>query len=339
MFQRARSATAMPLTELLISGANASVVVFVVSSTLSVGLALTVPQILAPLRNGRLVVLSLLANFVLAPIAAIGLARVLGLDEPLAIGLLLVGLAGGAPFLLKLADLAKGDMPFAVGLMVVLMVITVGYMPIVLPLLLEGVSVNPANIARSLILLMLIPLAVGLALRAWHPPAAGRVRAFVAPVSSISMIFVVVLTTAGHLGSMVSILGSFGIVGSRDLCRHLFWHRMGARRSGRRHARRALVGHGPTEYGCGARRRGPELQRREGGRDDHRRHDCLVRRADAARSRAGQPTASRWRPRESGGRRVSTGHLGLRLRASSSLACGDCDRRHTVDVRISPKHR
>src|SRR5918994_625487 len=148
----------MALTELLISGANASVVVFVVSSTLSVGLALTVAQILAPLRNVRLVVLSLLANFVLAPIVAIGLARVLGLDEPLG--------------------------------MVVLMVVTVGYMPIVLPLSLEGVSVNPAAIARSLILLMLIPLAVGLALRAWHPPTAGRVRAFVAPVSSVSMIFV-----------------------------------------------------------------------------------------------------------------------------------------------------
>jgi BASS family bile acid:Na+ symporter len=200
------------MSELLISGANASVVVFVVSSTLSVALALTVPQILAPLRNGRLVVLSLLANFVLAPLAAIGLARVLGLDEPLAIGLLLVALAGGAPFLLKLADLANADMPFAVGLMVVLMVITVGYVPIVLPVVLEGVSVNPANIARSLILLMLIPLAAGLALRAWHPPAAGRVRSFVAPLSSISMIFVVVLTTAGHLRSMVTILGSFGIL-------------------------------------------------------------------------------------------------------------------------------
>ena len=202
----------MSISELLIQGANLSVVVFVVSSTLSVGLGLTVPQILAPLRNGRLVVLSLLANFVLAPVVAIGLARVLGLDEPLAIGLLLVGVAGGAPFLLKLADLARANMPFAVGLMVGLMVITVGYMPIVLPLLLPGVSVNPANVARSLILLMLTPLAVGLALRAWHPPAAARVRGFVAPVSSISMIFVVVLTTAGHFGSMLSILGSFGIV-------------------------------------------------------------------------------------------------------------------------------
>lgn len=200
------------MSELLIKGANLSVVVFVVSSTLAVGLALTVPQILTPLRNLRLVALSLLANFVLAPLVAMGLGRVLGLDEPLQIGLLLVGVAGGAPFLLKLAELAKGNMPFAVGLMVVLMVITVGYMPIVLPRVLEGVSVNPVNIARSLIVLMLIPLAVGLALRAWQETAAARLRSVVVPISSISMIFVVVLTTAGHFSSMLTILGSFGIL-------------------------------------------------------------------------------------------------------------------------------
>lgn len=202
----------MPLTELLIKGANASVVVFVVSSTLSVGLGLTVKQVLDPLRNGRLVALSLLANFVLAPVAAIGLSKLFGLDQPLAIGLLLVGVAGGAPFLIKLADIAKANMAFAVGLMVVLMVLTVGYMPVVLPLLVEGVTVSPAAIAKSLILLMLLPLAAGLTLRAWAPPAAARVRAFVAPVSSISMIFVVVLTTAAHFGSMLTILGSFGIL-------------------------------------------------------------------------------------------------------------------------------
>ena len=43
----------MDLTKLLLAGANASVVVFVVSSTLGVGLRLTVGQILTPLRNGR----------------------------------------------------------------------------------------------------------------------------------------------------------------------------------------------------------------------------------------------------------------------------------------------
>lgn len=202
----------MELTKLLISGANLSVVVFVVSSTLGVGLRLTVGQILTPLRNGRLVALSLLANFVLAPLAAMLLANVLGLSEPMRVGLLLCGVAAGAPFLLKLAELSKGNMAFAVGLMVVLMVITVGYMPVVLPMLLEGVSVDSGKIAQSLIVLMLIPLAVGLLVRAYLEPIAARVSPAVAAISSISMILVVTLTTAGHFASVLAVLGTFGIL-------------------------------------------------------------------------------------------------------------------------------
>ena len=202
----------MDLTTLLIAGANISVVVFVVSSTLGVGLRLTVGQIVTPLRNGRLVTLSLLANFVLTPLAAIVIATVLGLDEPLRVGLLLCGVAAGAPFLIKLAELSKGNMPFGVGLMVVLMVITVGYMPIVLPALLEGVSVDSGKIAQSLIVLMLIPLAIGLLVRAQLESIAARVSPAVAFISSISMILVVTLTTAGHFSSVLAVLGTFGIL-------------------------------------------------------------------------------------------------------------------------------
>ena len=200
------------LTKLLISGANAAVVVFVVSSTLGVGLRLTTGQIITPLRNGRLVALSLLANFVLSPLAAIAIATVLRLDEPLRIGLLLCGVAAGAPFVLKLADLAKGNMPFAVGLMVVLMVTTVGYMPLFLPMLLFGVSVDAGKIAQSLIVLMLIPLALGLAVRAWFPTTAARLAPGVGSVSSVAMVLVIALTTAGHFPSVVSVVGTFAIL-------------------------------------------------------------------------------------------------------------------------------
>ena len=92
------------------------------------------------------------------PLGAVVLCTLLRLDQPLGVGLLLLGTAAGAPFLPKLAEIAKGNLAFAVGLMVLLMVVTVGYLPLVLPLLLPGVSVNPAKIARSLILLMLLPL-------------------------------------------------------------------------------------------------------------------------------------------------------------------------------------
>jgi predicted Na+-dependent transporter len=54
------------------------------------------------------------------PLSALTLATVLRFDEPLGEGLLLVGASAGAPFLSKLAELAKGNLPFAVGAMVLL---------------------------------------------------------------------------------------------------------------------------------------------------------------------------------------------------------------------------
>lgn len=202
----------MSLSELVIKSANAAVVVFVVSSTLGVGLSLTVAEILKPLRNLRLLALSLAANFVLMPLAALALWRGLGLEEPFGVGLLLCGLAAGAPFLIKLAEFSKGDMAFAVGLMVVLMVITVGFVPLVLPLVLAGTSVDPGKIAQSLVVLMLIPLAAGLVVRARGPAIAARVRPGVGLLSTVSMVLVVSLTTLGHLRSVLGVIGTFAIL-------------------------------------------------------------------------------------------------------------------------------
>ncbi len=53
-------------------------------------------QVTGPLRNARFVIVALLANFIIPPIAAMLLIRIFSLDEPLAIGLLLVSLAAGA---------------------------------------------------------------------------------------------------------------------------------------------------------------------------------------------------------------------------------------------------
>jgi BASS family bile acid:Na+ symporter len=107
-----------------------SVLAFVITSMLAMGLSLTVGQIVEPLRNVRLVILALLANFVLVPILALLILQVIDLDEGLATGLILLATAAGAPFLPKLAQVAKGNMAFSVGLMVLLMVVTIIYMPI-----------------------------------------------------------------------------------------------------------------------------------------------------------------------------------------------------------------
>jgi BASS family bile acid:Na+ symporter len=185
---------------------------FVLSSMLAMGLGLTIGEIVTPLRNVRLVVLSLLANFILAPAIAIGLGTVLRLEEPFSIGLLLLGCAAGAPFLPKLAQLAKGNLAFAVGLMVLLMVITVGYLPLVLPLLLPGVSVNPAKIARSLFLLMLLPLAGALVVKAQFSSVSTRVKPVLDRISNLSLILLVILLVVVNVKNVLAVFGTGGIL-------------------------------------------------------------------------------------------------------------------------------
>ena len=200
------------LMELLSKAATVAMLSFVVSSMLAMGAGLTIPQIAEPLRNARLVVLALLANFVVMPLGALALAKVLWLDEPFGIGLLLLGCAAGAPFLPKLAELAKGNLAFAVGAMVLLMVVTVGYLPIVLPLLLPGVTVNAWEIARSLLLLMLLPLAIGLALKARYGELAARVKPVLDWISNVSLILLVCLITAANIDKVLQVFGTRAIL-------------------------------------------------------------------------------------------------------------------------------
>ena len=198
--------------ELIQTTISVATLVFVLSSMLATGLGLTVSEITTPLRNARLVLLSLLANFVVMPLAAFALAATLRLDQPLGVGLLLLGTAAGAPFLPKLAQISKGNLAFGVGLMVLLMVVTVGYLPLVLPLLLPGVSVNPAQIARSLFLLMLLPLAGALVVRARFAAAAARTKPVLDRVSNLSLILLIVLITATNINNVLAVFGTRGIL-------------------------------------------------------------------------------------------------------------------------------
>jgi BASS family bile acid:Na+ symporter len=148
------------------------------------------------------------------PLAAFAISRLLRLDEPLGVALLLLGTAAGAPFLPKLVGVAKGDLAFSVGLMVMLMVLTVGYMPLVLPQLLEGVSVDPLKIAKSLLLLMLLPLAVGLALKARFEAVATRARPVLDRISRLSLVVLIVLLLVTNIKNVISLFGTRGILAS-----------------------------------------------------------------------------------------------------------------------------
>ena len=185
---------------------------FVVSSMMTMGLGFTVRQIFDALRDVRLVLLALLANFVAMPLGALALDKMLRLDEPLGVGLLLLGAAAGAPFLPKLTELAKGDLPFSVGIMVLLTIGTVGYLPLVLPLLLPGINVDSKKIAGWLFLLTLLPLAGGLALRARCGEVAARVKPVLDWVCNVTLVPMVLLLAVANFDKILHVFGTRGIL-------------------------------------------------------------------------------------------------------------------------------
>ena len=186
--------------------ADLMVLIFVVSSVLGVGLSLTVSQILAPLRQARLVVLSLIVNFVVVPVLAVAMTKMLSISEPAKIGLLLLGSAAGAPFLPKIIELVKGDIAFAVALMVLLMVASLAYMPLVLPLLLPGVSVNSMGIAQSLLVTMILPLSIGLCIKARRESLAVRLRPMMSRLSNVSILIALLLIPAMNSRSLLEFM-------------------------------------------------------------------------------------------------------------------------------------
>lgn len=202
----------MTMNEFLEALAQISGLLFVVTSMLAMGLSLTVPQIMQPLRNMRLVMLALVANFVLVPLLAYAITLVIPLDQSLKVGLIVLATAAGAPFLPKLVQGAKGNVAFGVGLMVLLMVVTIIYMPIVLPLLLPGVSVNPWDIAKSLIVLMLVPLALGLMMRSHSPDAAAHWQPVMSKISGLAILILLVVGVGLNVSNIIDLIGTGGIL-------------------------------------------------------------------------------------------------------------------------------
>lgn len=196
------------MVEFLDGVAKFAVLVFVVTCMAAAGLGLGVRDVVAPLRRGRLVALALVANFVTAPAVAVALTQLVPLERPHAIGLLLLGGAAGAPFLPRLAELARGDFAFSVGLMLLLTVGSVAFMPLVLPLLIPGLAAGPWPILRPLLVTMLLPLAAGMLVRGRSTRWAARLQPAVRAVANVSMVLAVVLLIGLNFGALLGTIGS-----------------------------------------------------------------------------------------------------------------------------------
>lgn len=202
------------MNELLSTLIAISVPLFAVSSMLTVGFRYTVREIIEPLRDIPGVITALLANFVLVPLLAAGILQLIRLDRPFAIGLLIVATAAGAPLVIKLTVLARDDVAFAASMLVLLLLITIIYMPLVVPRIAAEASVSAMSIARPLILTMLLPLLIAFGVKAFLPRWAEALLPYARMLTNIALYVMLVSTLLANSNEVVSVFGTGAILAS-----------------------------------------------------------------------------------------------------------------------------
>ena len=106
------------------------VVIFTASNLAVMGLQVKSAEVIAGLKNPKILVLIFLWGWVLGPALGYLIAWTLPLSEAFVIGLLLYSLAPCAPFFPLMVPKARGDMSFAGALVPLVAVGTVIFMPL-----------------------------------------------------------------------------------------------------------------------------------------------------------------------------------------------------------------
>lgn len=182
--------------------------IFVICTMLNVGLTQKPSDIARHLKNWSFVLKMLLANFVLAPLFMIVALYFAPFDPALKAGLLIFCLGAGAPFLIKLTQTAEHEVALGAAVMMLLMVVTVVYMPFVLPLMLSGITVDALGIAKALLLQMLLPIGVGMLVAQFLPVSAKKAQPLIGGLGNAAMYAMVVATIIGYFPNLLNIIGT-----------------------------------------------------------------------------------------------------------------------------------
>jgi bile acid:Na+ symporter, BASS family len=201
------------MIEVVAKALNPMIIIFLTSTMLACGLGLTVRQIFAPFRNVRLAISAVLLNFLVVPFIAIAVSRLLGLEESLRYGLVLLSMTAAAEASPKFTGSAKGSMGLSVGFLALSLGVAVVYLPMMLSVLLPDVRVDKVHLLVKLCLTLGLPIILGLFVKARWDTFAGRLGHYMHKISTVSMVLVVVMLVILYYNDFLQLMGS-GVIGA-----------------------------------------------------------------------------------------------------------------------------
>jgi BASS family bile acid:Na+ symporter len=133
----------------------------------------------------------------LLPLVALGLVKVLGLSGEIAVGLMLIAACPGGPTSNIITHLAKGDTALSVTLTAFSSVLTVFTLPLIVGASLQvfvaesrEIPFPVGTVIAQLIVVTILPIALGMFVRAKRPVASARLES---PFNLASIVFLAIL--------------------------------------------------------------------------------------------------------------------------------------------------
>ena len=188
---------------------NLVVVIFTVANLMAGGLTCDLREAVNSFKSFRLIGPALLWGWVAGPALALLISFILPLSDGHAAGLMLVSLAPIAPFLPLAVAKARGDMTFSAAYILFVTVATVVLMPLLAPMLIKGLVLNPWALAKPLIIWVLLPLIVGVAINFYRPQVATKIFPAVKKIGGLFLLICLVMTLWLYGEEMLDTVGSF----------------------------------------------------------------------------------------------------------------------------------
>lgn len=180
-------------------------------SLLDIGLQLEMKETLIGIRNPKFTFFTLLWGFILGPAVAYLLTLLLPLATEYANGLLIMSFVPGAAYLAMLTERAKGDVGYSASFVLLTSFAMVFFIPLALPLMVSGVSVTSWDIAKPLLMLVLLPLIIGILARKKWLNFTTRWRPLVKKLATIALVGALVMTIASFGKGIILSAGSFAL--------------------------------------------------------------------------------------------------------------------------------
>ena len=194
--------------ELLSQAAGPLVAVFLVAAMFSLGLDLTLREIVGSLQDRALVTKSLLVNLLVVPLVAIAITSLIPMHEGLRIGIVVYAIAAGTEGGPKFVQIIGGNTAFAFGLLVLLLFFTVAVVPLLLPLVVPHAEIETGALVVKLLLVVALPICVGLLLNGFHPTRAARISPFAHHLAMFLLYGVIILLIYVNFQEIVALQSS-----------------------------------------------------------------------------------------------------------------------------------